>query len=392
MSKCKVCGMYDCKKHGFLLGKVREVKDFSGSSPPEVFVGRWNYPNVYVGILSPEEYGDTKVMSSAEEWFSKRMKIPSILNLRQKLIYARNKSKGVKSVRNFRGVGKKFLGVMREVAMTDKSIATEVKLKKSIKRHDEKESKVPLISNAGEVDRVRLQENPKVKRKVDYLVNDVDVKSVDAMIELEKADVGSSEMIKLLSAGLLGLRKNRKLVPTRWSITAVDSSLSEKKIDRIRHYPEVKDYMVFSEEYLGNHYEILLIPRYWSFEVVEISMKNYGTWRDFESIFKRKKYASDVTGAYYANRLAVCEYLEKIRRSASVLIFREIRPEYSTPLGVGILREITRAAMRGKPGKFDDMSEALKDIKSRLKISIDRYLGESQLIKEMRQKTLRSWF
>ncbi len=150
--------------------------------------------------------------------------------------------------------------------------------------------------------------------------------------------------------------------------------------------------MVFHDEYLGNHYEILLIPRFWSFEVIEISLTNFGVWKDFESIFKRRKYADSVIGAYYANRLAVCEHLEKIRRQASVIVFREIRPEYYAPLGVGILRETTRSAMHGSPRNFESLQDALRDIQTRLRIPIDRYLKESLLMKELKQKSLRDYF
>lgn len=386
MAYCKICGEYECKKHTVLLGRARYISEFSGSSPPEVFVGRWNYPNVYVGILSPEEYGNTKLMSSAEEWHSQRLSISEIMGLRNKLIYGRNRSNIKKAV-----FGGRFLGVMQEVAMTNKSISMEFKLKKPVRKNDEKENRVPLIAHVGEVEYARLQENARVEKKVEHLVNDSDVKSVDAMLELEKSGVGTSSIIKLLSAGLLGLKKNRKLVPSRWAITSTDSTLSEKKIGKIRYYPEISEYEVFYDEYLGNHYEILLMPRYWSFEVIEISLKNFGIWKDFESIFKRKAYADSVTGAYYANRLGICEYLEKIKRQASVLILREIRPEYYAPLGVGILRETTRGAMAKQPRRFSSLEDAFQDIQTRLRLPVEKFLKESRLIEEMKQRTLSRW-
>ena len=385
MAYCKLCGKYECRKHSILIGRARNISGFSGSSPPEVFVGRYGYPHVNVGILSPEQYGDNKVMSSAEEWHAKKMGISDILRMRNMLIYGRKKDNVKRAA-----LSNKFLGVVQEIAMADSSVASEFKLKKPIKKHDEKESRVPLIANAGEVENVRLQENPKIKKKVEYLVNDVDVKSNASMPELEKAGIGTSSIIKLLSAGLLGLKKNRKLVPTRWAITAVDDILSNKKIDEIKYFPEIQDYRVFTHNYLGNYYEILLIPRFWSFEVIEISLRG-GVWRDSESIFRRKKYAESVTGAYYANRLAVCEYLMDVKKQTSVIVFREIRPEYYAPLGVGILRETTRSAMKSEARKFFNLKDALEDIQSRLRISVDRYLKDSFLMKELEQKRLKDY-
>ena len=200
-------------------------------------------------------------------------------------------------------------------------------------------------------------------------------------------------MIKLLSAGLLGLKKNRKLVPTRWSITAVDNALSKEKLKKIRYYPEIKEISVFNAEYLGNHYEFLLLPDKYSFEVIEISMKNYGVWHDHETFFPRKKYADSVTGAYYANRLALTEYLEKIKRQARCLVLREIRPEYYAPLGVGILRQISREAFAQTPETFPTLKEALHLIQNRLRQTITNFTRKSILLENYgKQKKITDFF
>ncbi|MDP1696002.1 MAG: hypothetical protein Q8L29_03750 [archaeon] len=385
---CRICGDENCKKHSFLLGKAVKITEFSGSSPPEIFVGKWDYPNVYAGILSPQQCGNTEIFSSHETWHKKRLPIPNILELRNNLIYGRSKVDIKKAAQN----PTQFNQVMQEVAMTHKSISAQFKLKNPIlQKQKEQDASIPLIRHAAEISKVTLQENPSIRPKVDYLVNDTEVKSIHAIQELDKSGISTSTIMKILSAGLLGLKKNRKLVPTRWSISSVDSILSEKKIEEIKDFPLINEYLVFYDEYIGNHYEIILIPRFWSFEVIEISMKNFGVWKDYESFFKRKTYADSVTGAYYTNRLAVSEYLKRIKKQATILILREIRPEYYAPLGVGILRETTRSAFIKQPNKFNNLQDAFKDAQSRLRIPIDRYLKESQLLKNLQQKTLNSY-
>ena len=91
---------------------------FSGSSPPEIFVGRYNYPFVNTGILSPEEYGDTQEMSMPEIWHEKNFDIERILNLRGKLIYARFKS-NIKDARK----ETRFLSLMQEVSLAVKPVS-----------------------------------------------------------------------------------------------------------------------------------------------------------------------------------------------------------------------------------------------------------------------------
>ena len=404
-SLCKTCGEEDCDKHSFFIGKTVKLEHFSGSTPPEIFVGKWNYPDVYTGILAPQEIGDTTIMSSPEEWHKNKLAISDIMGYRNQLIYGRTQS-------NIKKLETKFLGVMKEVAMTHKSIATEFHLKKPVTANKEQDDRSPLIPKAAEILKAELQENAPVKPKIDYLVNDTEVKSATAIQELHKANTQTSTIIKILSAGLLGMKKNRKLVPTRWSITAVDDTISKNKLEKIKHFQEISEYQVFHAEYLGNHYEFLLIPDSWSFEVIEIkitppylsyldaqsfrktnfdiSIKNpysSGVWQDYETIFTRKKYADSVTGAYYVNRLALTEYLESIKRQATCIVMREIRPQYYSPCGVGILRETSREAFKKKPEKFPTLNEALESIQSRIKQPISNYTEKSIILKQKKAQS-----
>ena len=385
MTYCKICGEPNCKKHTFLIPKTVKVKEFSGSSPPEIFVGRHNYPNINIGILSPTTQGDTSMMSSVEQWHEQKLTIPQITALRGQLIYGRTKS-------NIKKWDDKIASTMQEVALTHKSIDTEFKLKKPVTAHKEQDNRTPLISNAAQVEKIRLQENPKIKEKVEKITSDTDAKSVTGILELQK-HAPISHIIKILSAGLLGKKLARKLVPTRWSITAVDSTISEQKLKKIRLMPEISEIMVFTSEYLGNHYEFLLLPGRWSFEVIERSLGHKEEWADYESFFKRKKYADSVTGAYYANRLALCEYLESIKRQASCLVIREVRPEYDTPLGVGILRQASKHAFSRKPQKYNTISDALHSIQNRIKQPITNYTNRSKLLAEYGKQTrISKWF
>lgn len=379
MAFCKICGQENCKKHSFLMPSRNLKTEFSGSSPPEIFVGKWNYPNVYTGILSPEEYGNTELMSSPELWHEKKLSISDIISQRQKLIYSRTQN-------HIKKQDTKFLEVFHEIAMTSKSVASEFKLKKPVNFTKHLDSRVPLISRAAPLEKVRLQENTKIKPKIDYYVNDNEIKSVEAIKELHKSEINISNIIKILSAGLLGMKKNRRMVPTRWAITAVDDTISKEKLEKIKYYQEISEFQLFNAEYLGNHYEFLLLPDRYSFEVIEIALSTQGFWTDYEGFFPRKKYAESVTGAYYANRLALVEYLEKIKRQASCLVFREIRPEYYAPCGVGILREASRNAFSKPSENFSTIDEALKAIQRRLKQSIENYTKKSFILKNYRKQ------
>ena len=170
-----------------------------------------------------------------------------------------------------------------------KSVSTEFFLKKPPEIFLNPVKDHAAIGNPAPLKKARFQENPKVKKKVDYLVSDSDIKSVGAIKELYKHEIEVSNISKILSAGLLGLKTQRKLVPTRWSITAVDDVLSKEMLKKIIHYPEINEILLFNSEYNGNHYEILLLPDRFSFEVIEAKMEG-SAWNPNHSTFFMKDY------------------------------------------------------------------------------------------------------
>src|SRR5256886_11287522 len=68
---------------------------------------------------------------------------------------------------------------------------------------------------------------------------------------------------------MFGKNKRRKLVPTRWSITAVDSNLSLRLMARVREHPLIDEYRVYKYSYLDNTYVGILTPESWRFEWIE---------------------------------------------------------------------------------------------------------------------------
>jgi len=392
-AKCKGKGL--CGKPCRILARFKILGTpklhFSGSSPPEIFVGREGYPLVNTGVLAPQEYGSTEEYSLPEIWHQKNWTIEQIMEARSRMIYARFKSK-ISDARK----PSKFTGIMQEIALSSKAVSTEFFLKKLPAIKINFGAEFPIIGNPAPLKFIRLEENPKVEKKAEYLAGDTDVNAAQSIKELYDSRIQTSNIIKMLSAGLLGTGTRRKLVPTRWSITCVDDTLSKFLLKKIKFYPEISEVLLFSSEYLGNHYEFLLLPDKFSFEVIEAKMSG-SVWnpfsqstffmQDYEGFSGRKTYADNVTGAYYVNRLALCEYLEKEKKQASCLVMRECRPEYYAPCGVGILREASRQAFRNKPEKFPTIQEALQTAQKRMRLPTSIFTEKSWLLKEYGKQT-----
>jgi DNA repair protein NreA len=380
-----------CRKHQLMLNSFREnapkvSTHFSGPSPPEVFVGRIGYPHINSGILAPTTFDTRLDLNNAEDWSRENLGIANVLRLRARLVYGRGKS----HIKKQTEVSK----ITRELAMTHKPTATEFFLKKKPIVSLTSSSIFRPMTNAAPIKKVLLEENTKVLKKVDYIVDDIHCKAVEGLRELYSSKLGVDHLQKLLSTGLLGKKIDRRMVPTRWSITAVDDTLSKQMLDRIRYNKEVDSIRLFSGTFVGNYVEVLFLPGRWSFEAIEAwdsSELDHSTEfsSDFEGFYNRKKYAFNVTGGYYAMRLPVCEWLDNMQLQGTVLVFRRITKEYYAPLGVGVVREATRRAMNGEFKEFESINEALIDMKERIGFSPDLIKEKSWILKEYgKQKRL----
>jgi hypothetical protein len=371
--------------------------DLFGSSPPSCFVGSYNYPKLNTGVLLPSETGNTSIYDAPKTWFDKKFGVENILRYRSSLINSRRKLE-VRTAGN----PDRFLESIQEVTMASVPVDVEVKLNKiprfSLTFGD---SITPFGPNA-HVEKMRVTENPKIEKKVDYIISDTDLKAQKAIVKLYDKKVDNYRIEKILSIGLIGLKIQRKLVPTRWSITATDDILGKEIMKEIKSFPKISDYLLFESNYIGNFFQVLLLPTEWTFEQIEMGVPG-GFWTgkmrepscaiDYESYFGRKTYAKNVAGGYYAGRLGVLEYLRKTKRQAGVLILREIRPESVGNVGVWKVRETVRAAMSKKPRKFDTLDDALNSINENFMIKKDFWKPKSKILENLRkQKRIAEFF
>jgi hypothetical protein len=369
------------EKAKFWKSSIEATKNFTGTSPPSIFVGKAFFPKVYVGILSPpSQQATADLLDSPEKWYQDKASIDQIVGYRGQLIYSRFKS----DVHSFKG---KLLETVQEVAMSKKPADVEIELRKNPKFQFSFNPITTIIGNPAPMLRARLTENPSVERKVDYLVSDIDVKAVSAVKELYSSKLPVSRIQKIFSAGLLGIQTERKFVPTRWSITAVDDIIGKILLTKVREHQELGEFRLFSNEYLGNHYEILLIPREYQYELIECwtAFGKVEFYSDYEPYWGRKDYAINTHGAFYSGRLAVMEYLNRIKRQATILIVREILPSYEIPLGIWQMRETVRGAFTQPYERFDSLGQAVKRISGKVTVK-GNWQFKSKLLKKLKEQ------
>jgi len=344
-----------------------------GSSPPEIFVGRYGYPKVYIGPLIPPVRGSTEHLGMSELWFGKGLK--EIVVMRLQLLRGKKRLKVTE-------IGDRYARELQESILSRESVDMEAKLRHPPRGAMLSEVHQPFGPSAL-LEELRVEpgrSDPRLERAY----YDRDARATEAMVELYERGVPVSKIQQGLSAGLLGVGRNRRFVPTRWSITAVDDTLSKYLLEGVRTYPEINEYRLYYGEYLKNRWSVIMFPEKWSYESIEVwfpgtLLEEMALAGDYEPFEGRRSYAS-MGGCYYAGRLAVAEKLREERRQATVLILREAHPGY-LPVGVWNVRETVRHILRSDPLKCDELRECLQHVERRMLTPLDVWLENSVILR-----------
>ena len=402
--RCKgklLCGLARCpilEKQGTQTRIVSSMvgTDFIGASPPGFFVSWQNYPKVAVAPLSALPNEITDMSDLPEKWYG--LSQEKIISFRESLLRSyKTMPVSLAAEPNYE------LLEFQEIAMASNLFEMEISLAEKPKSETSFDSFSAPLGPSAKLDKVKLIENPKIPKELDYYVSDTDAKSNTALINLFEKGIPVSTLAKVLSSGALGVKKNRKIVPTRWSITAVDSNISKYFIEeKLPQNKLIDNFQLFHSKYLDNDFWIMLLPYPWSFEQIECWLPggiwtqgatNFNVLSDHEMNSGLKGYPEETEGAYFAARIAVTEYLVDKKLNASAIIFREIGSGYAVPLGVWQIRENVRAALKEKALDFSTLDLAIDFLSKKLSVPMEQYKKKSALIQHYKSQTrLSQWF
>ncbi|MEM1578068.1 MAG: Nre family DNA repair protein [Archaeoglobaceae archaeon] len=364
--------------------RVLNSTEIFGSSPPSIFVGRANYPEVRVSAAVPPVVGNTSLYDTPELW--RDLRIEDVLQFRYSLVLGNFRA-------NVKNPGSSVAEKLQEICLYDKPVDIEVLLEKPPKPRVIFDEHHAPFGPSAPAKSLRIYSTPRSNKVVEEVYEARDLVAVEAIKMLYEEGIPVSHIQKLLSAGALG--RKRKLVPTRWAITAVDDTISKVIMKKVKGFEILDSYRVFMLNEKRNLFMAILLPRHWSFEWGEAWFPET-TWNfgksiamesDYEDYNGRESYAK-IGGCYYAARLATVEYLERIRRQATAIIWREIYPGFRVPIGVWFVREMLRKMFSQKYFEFETLEDAIEYLKSFSKL-IPQWLQQSALLRKVKeQRTL----
>lgn len=396
----RLCGLPRCP----ILEKVKATieataritgLEVSGSTPPTAIVGEKNYPFVPIVVgVPPEVTGeDAKIYDDPLGWWG-RLGLPDILRL---------KGYQISSVMRA-NVNEPFTLYEKEVgiaAISAKPVDTDVVLERPPRPITRLDPFVGATGPSAPAKEVRVVGNASLPRKLEEIIWD-DVSAEEAIPELIRGGVDTYTIIRAMSLGFIGRLRRRKLVPTRWAITAVDRAAVKYFLNRLRDLPSVDNVSVHVLEYLMNRFYVILYPGNYHVEWLEVWRPRTGLTERASSsvIIYSRDYGTGKTstldGGFDAARHGLVRALYERGRKASAIIIRIIEPGYVIGVGNWHIRETVYRAVRSEGITFDTLSNALawvakaedKDVAGALKklvavstMSLDAFAGKGSVFK-----------
>ncbi len=366
--------------------------ELDGSSPPGLFVGRFGYPSVQAGPLFSPEHGSIELLDTPEEWVGRS--VEEVVGFRTGLVRGTSRIRVTDADRPNR-----YLESLQLLGLASETVESEVEFRRPPRGHLSLSESTPPFGPSAPIEKVRLDVR-KVDANLDRMSSDVHANARIAVNELYDRGVRVSRIQRAFSVGTLGRRGRRRLVPTRWSITAVDDLLSKKNLEKVRDLPELGEIRLHALTALENRWLIVFLPGAYRYESIEAWYPNT-LWNpnptsvvvmgDHEGHDGRTSYAS-IGGCYYAARLATSEALLDQGRQAGVVVLREVHPGEILPLGVWNVREHVRAALRRPYETFATTGELLERIRTTFAIPLARWLTASAVLHDYRtQRRLDAW-
>ncbi len=366
------------------MHSVEVGKELEGSSPPSVFIGSWNYPDVYAGPMVTPVHGDTSVMDMPEAWIPGNRSQEEIIGYRLNLIRGKHQV-------HAQDLDNRFVEKLQEITLSATSLESEVSFTNAPAGQSFSEEHTPFGPSA-QVERFDIEAG-KWDPQLEKVYYDTDLYARDAVIDLHKKGLPFSSIQKAFSTGVMGRGQARHLVPTRWSITACDTLIGDRLLSDVKKCPVIDTFRVHEFSSLNNNYAVILMPTGWQYEWSEaflhvLADEEY-VFSDHEGTKKKTEYSS-LGGCYYSCKMAVLEALAKEQKQAGAIVVREALHGY-VPLGVFNVRENVRSAMLQKATEFEDIRSALLHISEKFTLPMQRFIDEGALLRTMlrqRQSTL----
>lgn len=227
LNKTKIEFYKELKKYQQELKPTKEIEGFGASA----IVGEKNYPNLKVHNVSNsnEDNSFFKTSDIVKRDYS------DIIKLKARNILGSTNDTYIKKTND------RINKELQDIYKSKNAIEFNSEFENELRFDKVLVNKVSgIVGSRNPLLSLKANENTSTSKKIEkYTANDI--KSREAIISLYEKGVNEHQIINLLALGSFGMQMNKKMVPTRWAITAYDQTI-EKHLHKklVAHRPVEK--------------------------------------------------------------------------------------------------------------------------------------------------------
>ncbi len=351
LNQTKIDFYNEIKSYQNTLKPQKEIEGI-GSAP---IVGEKSYPNLKIHNISTEQR-DNSFFKSGEVV---KKDYNQIFKLKARNILGSTEST------NIRNINDRLKNEISNVYKSKKEIEFTSEFEKELKFDKVVLNKVSgIVGSKNSLLNLSANENTTTSKQIEKYT-ETDIKAREAIINLYERGINEHQIIHLLALGEFGINVNKKLVPTRWSITAYDQTIEKYLHKKIITYNTIDNFEIYYYKNKSDTHIIILLPDTYMGEHTEdwyndsnsesISQPQVGVdYIGFDN--KLKTPEPNNAGGYYATKIAINEFLYNRKKQASFIAIRIIR-NYDVPLGVVFVRECVRECLKNQVFKTSNIKE-----------------------------------
>ena len=205
--------------------------------------------------MVPPIHGNTSILDYPEKWIGKS--IEEIASFRSSLV------RGVFRTDIHRPFGK-YIESLQELAMANIPAESELVFEKTpfvnIEQKNFDIDSTPY-GFVAPLKNFKTLSSISIDKRIENIFYDKDFNSTQSILKLYQNGVEISKINRIFSMGMIGLKNNRKLVPTRWSIAVITDIISTNLTKEIKNYPNLELYEVDRYHHIGNYYTLYLFHK-----------------------------------------------------------------------------------------------------------------------------------
>jgi hypothetical protein len=348
-------------------------------SPPGIFTESSRYPIMWAGVLGtvqPSEW--LSIFDHPEAWRGLDRK--AILRMRQQLY------RFVLPVDAKEMTPHSVVDSLQTVALSVSPIAIEVDsphLPRSELKGIGGQSPMGQLIKCKSLE---IVSNPEISR-VAKRICDKDVPSAESVWQLLDYDYTLDQVARMMSVGLLGHKKRRRLVPLRSAYKAVIDSYLTNAVMNLVESPLSSSIRLHASTLHGDSFTVLLRPGEPRVDYLRLeSFNGLNTLRtSFEGL---ETQATDPKTSVYADHARFSAYRNMIgnTESSHIVIFHQCRDPHNLILGPWVARAGVRYALDGDGVELDNMENAVTVMNSLLKPKLEYWGLDNPLLSRIHEE------